>query len=204
MAVTLLAAMVVAALVIATGCSAGQESEPPDPFENIDCDPGQPECAELINAAIRASRPTPPPAEVEAEVKEILFDNEVIKAMVADRQLGRDYWISMSYLRNPEHGVQGAMVMLVLAEPTSYEGEVPTASDPCDGHYGGDEEVPPSDPCLDQPREYGTTHVAYAGVNTIHTQVDLGRGEVVKIGAATTPPDELAEMIAYFKSRQGQ
>ncbi len=195
-------ALAVAAVAAAAACTG--EQEPPDPFEGIDCDPGQPECAELINERIRASLPTPPPAEVKAEVLEILFSNEVIKMMLAGRELGRDYWFSMSYFEDPRRGDRGAMFVIALAEPTSYEGEVPTASDPCNGHYGGNEGVPEGDPCLDEPWGYGTTYAAYVGVNTIHARVEMGRGEVVEIGAGTTPPDDLADMIAYFKRTQGQ
>ena len=42
----LLTGVAVSTLVAAIACSG--EQEPPDPFEGIDCDPGQPECAELI------------------------------------------------------------------------------------------------------------------------------------------------------------
>jgi len=157
----------------------------------VDCDVSEPECVERIDAALRAEFP-------DAKVKEILFENEPIKAMAAGRELGTDYWLSISP-HGPLHGQRVARVNVVFAEPVSYSGEILWASDPCQGHTGEDERLDPDDPCLDEPREYGTRYVIFPNVRDVYATVELGRRDVIEVFTMDTPPDILEDTIRYYK-----
>jgi hypothetical protein len=136
-------------------------------------------------------------------VREILFENTVIQAIAAGRQIGRDFWIvDVAHFTRPVYGTWESAVAMVFAEPVSYQGELPTASEPCEGHYGPDEQVDEDDPCLDEPREYGTEFASLSG-RVIHAWVDVIRGEVVYFFAPDdTPPDVLEDMIDDARQEQ--
>lgn len=134
--------------------------------------------------------PVPPdPAELaekDAKVKEIVSDNEAIKAMLAGREEGRDYWIRISYvyeyLEAANTGEKPiAMVDIYFEPPLSYAGEVPIMSQPCKGHYGADERLDPDDPCMDEPKEYGSEYRSLTDAQVVTAQIDLRRREVVEV-----------------------
>ena len=191
----------VAAAAATVGCLANGASDStvePIDLSNPDCDPNEPECLERIRSALRAQDPTPAPPEADAKVRELLFEDGVIKAIVAGRDLGRDYWMQIQHWSSAR-GELGATVTIVFAEPVSYAGQVPTESNPCAGHYGPDERIDPDDPCLDEPREYGTTYKIFADTRIIHAKVEVGRGEVVHIFDMHGTPDMIERMIEQFK-----
>ena len=157
----------------------------------VDCDTSDPECVKQIDAALGA--------QYDAKVKEILFENEPIKAIAAGRELGSDYWLSITHVWRPLHGQRVARVNVVFADPVSYSGEILWASDPCQGHTGEDERLDPDDPCLDEPREYGTRYVIFPNVRDVYATVELGRRDVIEVFTMDTPPDVLEDTIRYYK-----
>jgi len=159
----------------------------------VDCDTSDPECVKQIDAAAQAEFP-------DAKVKEILFENEPIKAIAAGRELGSDYWLSITHVWRPLHGQRVARVNVVFAEPVSYSGAILWASDPCQGHTGEDERLDPDDPCLDELREYGTRYVIFPNVRDVYATVELGRSDVIEVFTMDTPPDVLEDTIRYYKN----
>lgn len=152
----------------------------------------------------KGARPTPVPtaetADRDVRAREVLLESEVGKALLAGREEGRDYWLSITQLTQLLHGQRAARIQIVFAEPVFYAGEIATASDQCQGTRG---EFDPDDPCHDEPWVYGTRYVTFADVRDIHGTVEVDSGRVVNIFAMDTPPDIVDDMIEYFKSRQG-
>jgi hypothetical protein len=180
---------------VAAGAAVGGCFSVEDPDRTglpVDCDTSDPECVKQIDAAAQAEFP-------DAKVKEILFENEPIKAIAAGRELGSDYWLSITNVWRPLHGQRVARVNVVFAEPVSYSGEILWASDPCQGHTGEDERLDPDDPCLDEPREYGTRYVIFPNVRDVYATVELGRRDVIEVFTMDTPPDVLEDTIRYYK-----
>jgi len=122
--------------------------------------------------------------ERDAKVTEILGETEAINAMLAGRELGRDYWMRVSYgygeyLDARESGENAtAMVDIYFDPPVSYSGVVPARSDPCAGRDPADD-----DPCLTAHREYlgETGYATFSDVQWITAATDLRRGAVVEI-----------------------
>jgi hypothetical protein len=120
------------------------------------------------------------PREEGDEVERVLFANEAIQAMTAGHEIWRGLQVAISPMTDTRRGVTH-MVDLYLTPPLSYEGEVPTMSDPCKGHFGPDERLDPDDPCHNEQREYGMEKVSWHGVGIVHVAIDIDRGEVVRI-----------------------
>ena len=181
---------------VAAGAAVGGCFSVEDPDRTglpVDCDTSDPECVKQIDAAAQAEFP-------DAKVKEILFENEPIKAIAAGRELGSDYWLSITHVWRPLHGQRVARVNVVFAEPVSYSGAILWASDPCQGHTGEDERLDPDDPCLDELREYGTRYVIFPNVRDVYATVELGRSDVIEVFTMDTPPDVLEDTIRYYKN----
>jgi hypothetical protein len=185
--------------------------------EKIGCELTDPDCVSRVAIELGKTRgmpdsfsvallttpePTPSPEQV-ARMGQILYGNETIKAMLAGREDGRDYWIRVSYVY--EHrGIRNygekpiAMVHIYFDPPLSFAGEVPVITkDPCRGH-GDEGYLDPNDPCVDEPKEYGTEYQTFTGVQGVVAQVDLPRGEVVQIFAAPVTPEELTDIRSQY------
>jgi hypothetical protein len=161
-----------------------------------------------VHVDARGARPTPVPvdpaaaAERDARVREILLESKVGRALLAGREEGRDYWvIDISHFWLLLHGERAARVTIAFAEPVSYEGEIPTASDPCRGTRG---EYDPDDPCHDERWEYGTEYAAFSDMREFHFTVEVDRGELIGVFAMDTPADIVDDMIEWAKSRGEQ
>ncbi len=63
-------------------------------------------------------------------------------------------------------------------------------------------DVDPNDPCLKEPREYGTRETTFEDVRVVHTQVDTGRGEVVRLFPDDSPDEIVEDMIAWAEETQ--
>jgi hypothetical protein len=131
-------------------------------------------------------------AEMVSEIRGILLSDAAIQQMTAARVNGTDYWINVSVFTAPTNGDDGGMADILFAAPTSFEGQVPIASDPCSGRG---EFVKASDPCLQERRTYATAFQRISDVTLIHTQVDVARQQVVRLFPGGTPP---ANMIPIF------
>lgn len=154
------------------------------------------------NVAVKGYPPSPAPSDRDAKVRQIFFADDAIKAMVAGRELGRDYWIvDVAHFTRPFHGSWESMVVMVFAEPVSYSGELPTASNPCEGHYGEDEQLDEDDPCLNEPRQYGTKPAVFSIEDEAYARVDITRGEVVEVLGVDVAPDILEDEIEYAKQQ---
>jgi hypothetical protein len=187
--------------------------------EKIGCELSDPECPPRVAIELGKTgkmpgsfsvpllttpEPTPSP-EQDAAVREILFENEVIKAMVAGREEGRDYWIRISYVY--EHRGIGnygekpiAMVDIYFDPPLSYAGELPAImSDPCAGH-GVEGWLDPDDPCVDEPKEYGSAYRSFADARCVTAQVNLPGGEVVTVFQSPVSQDDMEDI----QTRYGQ
>lgn len=127
--------------------------------------------------------PTPSPEKI-AQIREILFENEAVKGILAGRHEGRDYWMRIDPMYERENVEKKgepniAQVLMWFDPPVSWEGEVPTRSDPCKGHY--DDEgwlVDKNDSCIYEPREYGSSHAKFDSTHGITAAIDLRRGQV--------------------------
>ena len=154
---------------------------------------------EASNGTVETIEPTTSPSATDARVKEILFENEVIKAMVAGREEGRDYWIRISYVY--EHRGIGnygekpiAMVDIYFDPPLSYAGELPAImSDPCAGH-GVEGWLDPDDPCVDEPKEYGSAYRSFTDARCVTAQVNLPGGEVVTVFQSPVSQDDMEDI----------
>jgi hypothetical protein len=185
--------------------------------EKIGCELSDPECPPRVAIELGKTgkmpgsfsvpllttpEPTPSP-EQDAAVREILFENDAINAMLAGRELGGNYWMQISYVYE-YLGVRNygekpiAMVNLYFDPPLSYAGEVPAiVEDPCSGH-GVEGYLDPDDPCIDQPKEYGTRYLTFTDQIGIVAQVDFRRGEVVDIFAVPVTPDEMEHVRGQY------
>ncbi|MGB6837254.1 MAG: hypothetical protein WBF66_06080 [Dehalococcoidia bacterium] len=143
--------------------------------------------------------PTTFPPATDARVKEILFEDGAIKAMLAGREEGRDYWIRISYVY--EHRGIGnygekpiAMVDIYFDPPLSYAGELPAImSDPCAGH-GVEGWLDPDDPCVDEPKEYGSAYRSFTDARCVTAQVNLPGGEVVTVFQSPVSQDDMEDI----------
>lgn len=187
--------------------------------EKIGCELSDPECPPRVGIALAKTgkmpggfsvpllttpEPTPSP-ERDVKVKEILSGTEAIKAMLAGREEGRDYWIRISYVYEYMEAANTgdkpiAMVHIYFDPPVSYTGDVPLMSDPCSGRRGPDERLDPDDPCMSQPKEYGSSYRSFTDAQGIVAQVDLPRGEVVEVFQAPVAVEEMEDI----KRRYGQ
>lgn len=153
------------------------------------CDISEPGCLER--------QPDPPPRHTDQRITDLLAREEIPRTFLADLAEGTDYWTNFTIFE-PSHGDNVAMIELVFARPVSFEGDVPSASAPCDG-VGDEGDVPEDHPCLEAPREYSERTIAFSG-RVIHLQVDLDRGEVINVSPLVFPDEVIDEMIEYFSS----
>jgi len=155
---------------------------------------------EASNSSVETIEPTTFPPATDARVKEILFEDGAIKAMLAGREEGRNYWIRISYVyEHMEAANTGekpiAMVHIYFDPPASYAGEVPViVSDPCSGHRGPDGRLDPDDPCMSQPKEYESRYRAFTDAQGIVAQVDLRRGGIVEVFQAPVAVEEMEDI----------
>jgi len=132
------------------------------------------------------------PTEKDAQVREIVFGHEAMKAMLAEREEGSDYWIQIGYTYEYREAANTgekplAMVDMYFDPALSYAGEIPDMSNPCSGHYGEDERLDPADPCMNEPKEYGSKYLDLTGAEHIVAEVDLRRGELVDVFPISIP-----------------
>lgn len=154
---------------------------------------------EASNGTVETIEPTTSPSATDARVKEILFEDGAIKAMLAGREEGRDYWIRISYVY--EHRGIGnygekpiAMVDIYFDPPLSYAGELPAImSDPCAGH-GVEGWLDPDDPCVDEPKEYGSAYRSFTDARCVTAQVNLPGGEVVTVFQSPVSQDDMEDI----------
>lgn len=151
--------------------------------------------------------PTPAAPERVAELTRILCGDATVKAVVAGRELGRDYWIGISYVYEhadvPNSGEKPiAMVHFFFDPPVSYRGEVAAiVADPCRGH-GVEGRLDPNDPCVDEPKEYGSEYREFVDAQQVTAEVDFRRGEVVEVFQG--PPGIAWVTIDYFRMQYEQ
>ena len=158
--------------------------------------------------------PTPTiPPERDALAKEIAFGSEAVRALIAGRQEGRDYWIVISHVYHHGRGTQDvgerplAMLDFYFEVPVSYAGEVPTIIfDPCDSRLDDSGNlIDPNDPCIDEPDEYGTRHLEFANVQHVTVEVNFPLGEVVELfHHETVSQDAMDWSIKWAKEQYGQ
>jgi hypothetical protein len=131
-------------------------------------------------------------------VKQLLSQDDVVKAILAGREEGRDYWIRIDYVYEYREARNTgekpiAMVNIYFDPPVSFAGDVPTKSDPCKGHRKGDERLAPDDPCMKETPKYSKIHREFTGAQAIVAQVDLRREEVVDIFQGAPVPSEIED-----------
>ena len=187
-AAVLLGIAAVAAAVAITGCFADEASngsvEPTEPSPVVT--PVPPDPAEL--------------AEKDAKVMAIVHQDKAIKAMLAGREEGRDYWIQIGYVYEHREAANTgekpiAMVHFFFDPPISSEGDFPViVSDPCSGRRGPDERLDPDDPCMNEPKEYGRVHGGPVDAQHVTAQVDLRRGEVVEVFQSPVAPATIEDI----------
>jgi hypothetical protein len=154
------------------------------------------------------AKPTPVPlepaerAERDARVREILLESEVGKALFGGREERRDYWVvDIAHFEPLVHGERSAGVTIAFAEPVSYEGEMPTVSDPCRGTRG---DYVPDDPCHDAPWVYGKENATFSNARDFHFRIEIDRGELIEVFSAGTSDDIVDDMIRQAKNAEQQ
>jgi hypothetical protein len=152
------------------------------------------------------AKPTPVPLEPaerakrDARVREILLDSEIGQALFAGREERRDYWVvDIAHIEPLVHGQRSAMVTIAFTEPVSYEGEIPTVSDPCRGTRG---DYVPDDPCHDAPWVYGTQLATFSDVRDFHFRIETDRGELIEVFSAGSSAEIVDDMIKQAKSAE--
>ena len=188
---------------VAVACSSGDPGGPgplgTPPLDTVaSCDPSDRVCLDKVIRLRGEAEPTA--RAIDPRIVDILLENEVIAAMIGDGVERQDYWLSITVPITLRHGDQGGSVIILFAEPVSYEGQVPHSTDPCDGHTVN-ERVPPDEPCLDEPREYGTYYLSIVGTRSLWTRVDTGRGEVVYIRPKDTSPENADIYIGFARDK---
>lgn len=185
-------------------CGQGDQRNVASPLEQtvVACEaqPNPEVCVDAVNTALSASRPTEPPPP--PAVRDVLFRNDVVHRLIGAGAERVDFWLIIDTIPpGSPHGDVGAMAIIVFKEPVSYSGTVPDRSGPCDGH-GVEGHVDPDDPCLDQPREYGTREISFIDVRVVHTQVDTGRGGVVWFSPDDADDSIVKDMIRWAEETQ--
>ena len=149
------------------------------------------------------AKPTPVPlepaerAERDARVREILLESEVGEALFAGREERRDYWVvDIAHFDPLVHGERSAGVTIAFTEPVSYEGGIPTVSDPCRGTRGA---LVPDDPCHDAPWIYGTEHATFSNARDFHFRIEIDRGELIEVFSAESSDEIVDDMIEQAK-----
>jgi len=149
------------------------------------------------------AKPTPVPLEPadraarDARVREILLESEVGEALFAGGEERRDYWVvDIAHFDPLVHGQRAVGVTVAFVEPVSYEGEIPTVSDPC---YGTRGDYVPDDPCHDAPWIYGTKYATFSDVRDFHFRIEIDRGELIEVFSASTSDDIVDDMIEQAK-----
>ena len=148
---------------------------------------------------------TPAAPERVAELTSILCGDPTVKAILAGRKLGSDYWIGISYVyEHADVGNKGeepfAMVDFFFDPPVSYAGEVAAiVADPCRGH-GVEGRLDPNDPCVDEPKEYGSEYREFIDAQHVTAEIDFRRGEVVEVFQSPVA----WETIDYFRMQYEQ
>lgn len=194
-AIVLFAAL---ALLMACGEGGGADTEGPSLALTAEaCETS--ECHDRVSATIQALRPTPIP--VDPRMREILLENSAVEELVAGGLEREDYWLIIDMFSSPANGDDGGMAVIVFAEPVSFSGEAPTASQPCKGH-GDEGRIDPDDACLLEPREYGTRQLSFADIRVVHTQVDTGRGSVVRLFPGDPSSEIVEDMIEWAEETQ--
>lgn len=135
--------------------------------------------------------PEPPTGQLRA----IFETNEAVREMLGSRSEGRDYWLSINRIANAWHGDEGAYIEVILRAPVSFEGTVPSMSEPCQGKIpdGGAEEL--DDPCVDEPRDYFTIQTKFTNAPMLYVQVDTGQNAVVRIMPNYTTDAAVRDLI---------
>lgn len=142
--------------------------------------------------------PTPSPEKI-AQIRQILFQDEAVKGILAGRHEGRDYWMRIDPMYERENvekkGEPNIAAVYIWFDPAvTWEGEVPTRSDPCKGHYDDDGYlVDKNDPCIYGPREYGTSYEKFDSTHGISPFIDLRLGRVYAIASMGGLPDAIRQ-----------
>ena len=138
------------------------------------------------------------PEPADPQITDLLMKNDAIRSIIGNGQLGKDYWLNSSPIKNDAHGDNGAIVDVAFARPISFKGELPLASNPCSGK-GNEGHIDAHDPCLAQPRSYGSRAVEFTDVEKVRllqAQVDLTRRAVVSVSYTDISDHTLGYMIS--------
>lgn len=142
--------------------------------------------------------PTESPEKI-AQVREILFRDEAVKGILAGRHEGRDYWMRIDMMYERENVDKTgepsiAAVLMWFDPPVSWEGQVPTRSDPCDSYENEEGWLTDKNhPCINEPREYGTSFEEFGPTNGITAGIDLRLGQVYAVVEMGGSPDAIRE-----------
>lgn len=141
--------------------------------------------------------PTESP-EKDAQVREILFQNDAVKGILAGREEARDYWLRIDYGYGYYEDAKDtdekpmAMVNMYFDPPVSWNGQVPIRSSPCQTHYQ-DDWLDPNDPCRNELPQFGAGYREFSQAQGIAAEVDLRRGQVVQVFEVPVTPDEMKD-----------
>ena len=151
-----------------------------------------------LGASSPSGIPTPSPDKI-AQIRDILFQDEAVKGILAGRNEGRDYWIRVDMMYERENVERKgdpniAQVLMWFDPPVSWEGEIPTISDPCDSYK--DEEGYLADknhPCIREPLQYSTAHEKFEDTGGITAAIDLRLGRVTLVVSQGGSPDAIRQ-----------
>ncbi len=201
----LASALLFTSALLAAACGTGDATHTPEASAVLVRTPvpAQTTCSETDPNCKPPSAPlAPTPLPLDPTVLSILLRDSVVHTLVDGGELWKDYWLNMSETTDGPHGDHGNEVDILFARPISFSGVVPRFSDPCSGHSGADERVAPGDPCVQEPRAYGTSYVEFHGIRFIQVVVDLGRDAVVNLFDTDSSDRVVDQMIAYLSAQR--
>jgi hypothetical protein len=147
------------------------------------CDRADPDCNPPPDHA---------PEPLDPAVLSILGRDPFVKTLIGDGQLWKDYWLNVS----ATSGMFG--VDILFAKPVSFTGTVPARSQPCKGHFGADERIPPDDPCRQETPVDSTTYLDFRDQRWVQVFVDVSRDRVVDVFLPYSLDQTIDDFIAYL------
>jgi hypothetical protein len=142
-----------------------------------------------------AYEPTPEAPDFDA--LRIATGNSAVRDMIGTRTSGIDYWLNFSRMGDSERDERITMIDIVFAVPRPWTGNVPLATNPCDGK-SDEGRVAPAHPCRSEPRAYSTRTARIEDLSVVSLMVDVRRNAVVNVWFWNGASDLIEYLKRYY------